>query len=107
MKTSQLSESAKEDLLIGYVGQVKAVSDQVQELQQLKDYVNTTEFQGLDAHEKKLALVADTHSQQEQEVEGISRQAQELMKAYNQIMLQLSAQCVQWRENLTQLESQR
>ena len=105
MKTSRVSREAKEDLLLGYVSQVEAVSGQVDELQQLKDYVSTTEFQGLDAHEKKLATVARVHSQQEQSVEDISRQARELMKAYNQITLQLSAQCIEWGSRLDQAET--
>lgn len=106
-KTSSVSQTAKEDLLLGYMGQVEAMSGHVDQLQRLKDYINTTEFQGLDAHEKTLAAVARTHSQQEQEVEEISRQARELMKAYNQITLQLSAQCIEWERELTQLETQK
>lgn len=105
-KTS-VSQRAREDLLIGYVGQLRAVSAQVDELQKLKDYINTTEFQGLDAHEKKLAAVSHTHGQQEQEVEEISHQARELLKAYNQITLQLSAQCVEWERELSQSETKR
>lgn len=105
--TSQVSQSAKEDLLLGYVSQVEAASAQFDQLQILRDYINTTEFQGLDSHEKKLAAVSRTHSQQEQAVEEISHQARELMKAYNQITLQLSAQCIEWERELSQLQTQR
>ena len=104
-KNSAVTQSAREDLLLGYSAQLEAASGQVEELHQLKDYVNTTEFQGLDAHEKTLASVASVHSQQEQAVQDISQQAQELMKAYSQIMLQLSAQRVEWAEELTRLEA--
>lgn len=105
--TSRLTQDAKEDLLLGYTGKVEAVSRQVDQLQSLKDYVNTTEFQGLDAHERKLAAVAHTHGQQEQAVEEASCQARELMKTYNQIMLQLSAQCIEWDRELARLEAQK
>lgn len=101
-KTSQVTQGAKEDLLLGYVRQVETVSGPVEQLQRLKDYINTTEFQGLEAHEKELAAVSRTHSQQEQAVEEITRQARELMKAYNQITLQLSAQCIEWDKQLRQ-----
>ena len=77
----------------------------MEELQQLKDYINTTEFQGLDSHEKKLAAIANVHCHHEQKIEEISHQARELLKVYNQIILQLSAQCVEWEEKLTQAES--
>ena len=82
------------------------MSRHVDDLHKLKDYINTTEFQGLDTHEKKLAAVSHKHSQQEQAVEEISHQARELMKAYNQITLQLSAQCIEWDRELSQLETQ-
>ena len=106
-KTSLVSQAAREELLLGYVGQLRAVSGQVDELQKLKDYINTTEFQGLDAHEKKLAAVSRTHCQQEQAVEEISCQARELLKTYNQITLQLSAQCIEWERELSQSETKR
>ena len=106
IKTTQMTQSSKEDLLLGYTGQIKAVSQQVEELQQLKDYVNTTEFQGLDSQEKQLNGIANMHNQQELKIEEIFQQAQKLVKAYNQIILQLSAQCVEWGEKLSQLESQ-
>ena len=101
---TQASQEAKEDLLVGYVAQLQAVTGKLEELQQLKDYVNTTEFQGLDMHEKKLAGVANVHSQQELVVEDISRQTQGLLKAYSDIILQLSAQCVTWGEQVAKLE---
>ncbi len=105
-KNSAATQSAREDLLLGYSAQLEATSEQVEKLHQLKDYVNTTEFQGLETHEKKLASVASMHNQQEQLVEeDISRQARELMKAYSQIMLQLSAQRVEWEEELSRLEA--
>lgn len=77
----------------------------VEDLQRLKDYINTTEFQGLEAHERRLASVASTHSQQEMAVEEVSQQARELMKAHSLITLQMSAQCIKWQEDLDQLES--
>lgn len=94
--------SAKEDLLVGYVKQLEMVTNvaQVEELQQLKDYVNTTEFQGLESHEKQLAGVVGRHAEQERTVEELAGKVQALLKTYYQIMLQLSAQCVAWDEDL-------
>ena len=74
-------------------------------MHQLKDYVNSTECQGLEAHEKRLARVAAVHLEQEARVEEIARQSQELMEGYRKLMLQLSAQCVQWDEVLGQHEA--
>ncbi len=106
-KTSAMSPAAREDLLLGYVGQIQAVIGQVDELLGLKDYVSTTEFQGLEAHEKKLAAVSQVHSQQEQAMADISHQARELMKAYNEITSQLSAQCIEWNHKLSQLQAEK
>lgn len=105
IRTGAAVPSAREDLLVSYVDQVKALGEQVEELQQLKDYVNTTEFQGLEAHEKRLATVANIHSQQEQKLEQMTEEAQRLVKVYNEIMLQLSAQCMEWGEELARRES--
>ena len=94
----KLSDSAKTELLIRYASQLKDLSKPIEELQKLKDYLNLTEFQGLQEHEKKLASVATTHAQQELQIEEISRQVHELLSAYSKIMLQLSAQLVEWGE---------
>ena len=86
------------------MGQLEPVVGSVEELHRLKDYINTTEFQGLEAHERRLASVASVHSQQEMAVEEMSQQAGEIMKAYSLITLQMSAQCVKWGEDLDKLE---
>ena len=102
----KLSEDSKAELLLGYQEQLEPLSKQVDEVQKLKDYLNTTEFQGLDNQEKKLAAVASVHSQQELQVEALSKQIRGLMQAYHKIVLQLSAQCVEWDETVSRLESQ-
>ena len=98
------SEAAVEDLLVGYMDKLKVAYEKMDELQQLKDYINSTEFQGLVRHEKTLAGVAGVHSQQEQEVGDISYQAQRLVKLYGQVTMQLSTQCVTWEEEVRKIE---
>ena len=94
----KLTDSAKTDLLIGYTTQLSNLSKPIEELQRLKDYLNVTEFQGLEEHEKKLSTVAILHSQQELLVEQMTQQVHQLLSAYSRIMLQLSAQLVEWGE---------
>ncbi len=94
----KLTDSAKTDLLIGYTAQLTDLSKPIEELQRLKDYLNVTEFQGLEEHEKKLLSVAILHSQQERLVEQLTGQVHQLLSAYSRIMLQLSAQLVEWGE---------
>ena len=72
------------------------------QVHQLKDYVNSTECQGLETHEKKLASVAATHLEQEVGVAKLTQQTHALMEDYRKLMLQLSAQCIQWDEALRQ-----
>lgn len=103
-KATPPSQAAIEDLLVSYVDKLKVVNEKVEELQQLKDYINSTEFQGLVRHEKRLAEVAGVHSQQEQAVGDISHQAQRLVKMYGEVILQLSAQCVTWEEEVAKIE---
>ena len=77
----------------------------VDEIQSHKDYLNTTEFQGLDNHEKKLAAATRLHTQQEVQVETLSTQIRDLTHTYHRMILQLSAQCVEWNEMLSEHES--
>lgn len=95
-------DRAKENLLICYAQQLESdmPTSQVEEIQQLKDYVNSTEFQGLENYEKKLSQVVGRQGEQERELEKLTEDVQGLLKTYYQIMLQLSAQCVVWREEL-------
>ena len=68
-------------------------------MHQLKDYINSTECQGLEGHERNLARVAAKHLELEALVADLTRQSQALMEGYRKLMLQLSAQCVQWDES--------
>ena len=77
----------------------------VDEIQSHKDYLNSTEFQGLDNHEKKLAAATRVHTQQEMQVETLSTQIRDLAHTYHRIILQLSAQCIEWDELLSKQES--
>lgn len=103
----KLSEDAKVELFLNFAEQLKPLSERVEEIQKLKDYLNTTEFQGLESHEKKLAAVTNVHTQQEIQVEDLTQQVVDLTQVYHRIILQLSAQCVEWDEVLTKLESRR
>ena len=75
------------------------------QVHQLKDYINSTECQGLETHEKKLATVSATHLEQEARVAELTQQTHALMDGYRRVMLQLSAQCVQWDEALGERET--
>ena len=101
----KVSEEEKRELFLGYANQLKPFCEQVEDVQKLKDYLNATEFQGLDDLEKKLAAIARTHTQEEQAMEEVGRQIKELLETYQKIMLQLSAQCVAWGETLDRLET--
>ena len=112
------TESARTELLCTQVEQLKQLTDRIEEVRkhfsssryiflqvhQLKDYINSTECQGLETHERKLAGVAATHLEQEANVADLTRQTHSLMEGYRKLMLQLSAQCIQWDEALAQRE---
>ena len=102
---ARLSPDSRSELLVGYAKKLAPISDEVEAVQQLKDYLNTTEFQGLESHERKLAVVAGRHGAQEREVERVSGEVKSLLESYQQIVLQLSAQCVEWDELLSRLEA--
>lgn len=103
----KVTEDEKRELFLGYAKQLKPFCEQVDDVQKLKDYLNVTEFQGLDDLEKKLAAIARGHVQEEQSVEEVGSQTKKLLETYQKIMLQLSAQCVAWGETLDRLEAQK
>ena len=101
-----MSEEEKRELFLGYARQLKPFAEQVEDIQKLKDYLNATEFQGLDDLEKKLASVAKTHTRDQQVVEEVGEQVKGLLETYQKIMLEASAQCVAWGETLDRLQKQ-
>jgi len=101
----KLSDNSKAELLLSYGAQLKPLCEKAEEIQKLKDYLHTTEFQGLDSHEKKLAVIANLHVQQEMQVQALRHQTEELLRVYNRILLQLSGQCVEWEEVISQCEA--
>ncbi|CAI8051685.1 Dynactin subunit 3 [Geodia barretti] len=101
----KMTEGAKVELLCGEVEQLRKFTDRMEEVHQLKDYINSTECQGLETHEKKLATVSATHLEQEARVAELTQQTHTLMDGYRRVMLQLSAQCVQWDEALGERET--
>ena len=102
----KLTEDAKKELLVGQVSQLQQFSEKMEEVRHLKDYINSTECQGLESHEKNLARVAASHAEQDTTVQELTQQTGTLMEAYRRLVLQLSAQCVEWDELLRQYEGQ-
>ena len=101
----KVSEEEKRELFLGYARQLKPFCEQVEDIHKLKDYLNATEFQGLDDLEKKLASVAKAHTQDQQVIEETGEQVKQLLVTYQKMMLELSAQCVAWGETLDKLQS--
>lgn len=104
---ARLSADSKAELLVGYSKKLAPLCSRADEIHQLKDYLNATEFQGLENLERRLANVARRHGEQEREVEGVSEEVRELLALYQRTVMQMSAQCVEWSELLSRLEAAR
>lgn len=103
----KLSVAAKEELLLCYSEQLDRLEVEVGQLQALKDTVNSSAFRGMESQEKQISSLARTHVIQEEEVAKLSKQVREFVDTYSKLLLQVSSQCVQWDEILTQLEKGR
>ena len=104
VKALTMTEEGKEELLLCSVEQFEEVQDQVEELQSLKDCVNSSAFRGLEQYEKKLSAVAAGHVKQEAEVETLTKDVGSFVHLYTSLFLQMSAKCVEWEETVSQLE---
>lgn len=107
LRSLNLNAPAKKELLLYYVEQLQKYQNDIDDLQLLKETVNTTSYQGTEAVEKDLSQLAATHVQQEDEVVGLTSRVHLFIDQYTKLILQLSAQCVEWDEVVTQLETQR
>ena len=101
----KLNDSAKQELLLCYADQLQKYQQDIEDLLFLKDSLNSSSFQGLGAEEKTLSKIASGHIQQETEVAELTSHVHKFIDSYTKFLLQLSAQCVQWDEIVTQLET--
>lgn len=101
----KLNDSAKQELLLCYAEQLQKYQQDIEDLLFLKDSLNSSSFQGLGAEEKTLSKIASGHIQQEEEVAELTSHVHKFIDSYTKFLLQLSAQCVQWDEIVTQLET--
>ena len=103
VKALTLTEEGKEELLLCSVEQLEEVQDRVEELQSLKDCVNSSAFRGLEQY-GKLSAIAAGHVKQEAEVQALTKDIGSFVDLYTNMLLQMSAKCVEWEETVSQLE---
>lgn len=106
LKSKRLAEGSKE-LLFGYVDRLSQHQEQVEELKILRSYLNSKAFQDMDQIDKKLSPIALAHIKQEGEVDTLTSQTQMFLDTYSKLLLQLSDQCIQWDNTVSQLERAR
>ena len=104
VKALTITEEGKEELLLCGVEQLEEVQDRVEELQSMKNCLNSSAFRGLEQYEKKLSTIAAGHVKQEAEVETLTKDIDSFVHLYTSLLLQMSAKCVEWEETVSQLE---
>ena len=107
LTSAKLSEDAKAELLVAYAAQLKGLCKDLDQLRGANEFLNTSEFRGLENHEKALAGIARRHTQQEAELQAIVQRSKDVLNAYQKATFQISTQCVVWDELLSTLEQQK
>ena len=107
MSSAQLSGDTKAELLVTYATQLSGLCKDLDQLKGANEFLNTSEFRGLDNHEKALAGIARRHTQQEADLQALVQRSKDVLNAYQKAMFQISTQCVVWDELLTTLERQK
>lgn len=107
LRSLNLNAPAKEELLLYYAEQLQKYQNDIDDLQDLKDSVNVSSFQGTESTQRELSLLAANHIRQEEEVEDLTSRVHRFIDQYSKLILALSAQCVEWDEIITQLETQK
>ena len=105
--SATLPEDAKAELLVTYANQLSGLCKDLDQLRGANEFLNTSEFGGLEKHEKVLAGIARRHTQQEAELQALTQRSKDVLNAYQKAMFQISTQCVVWDELLTTLERQK
>jgi hypothetical protein len=99
----KLNQSAKEELLFWYADQIEKYQHDIEELQYLKDVIDSSSpaFQELHGKDKALSQIASTHIQQEHQVDQLTTGTRQLVDVYTKFLIQTSSQCVKWDELTT------
>lgn len=105
--SAKLSDEAKAELLVTYAGQLSSLCKDLDQLKDANEFLNTSEFRGLQNHEKALARIARRHTQQEADLQALAQHTKDVLNAYQKAMFQISTQCVAWDELLTTLEQRK
>lgn len=105
LNSLKLNESATQELLLCYADQLHKYQQDIDDLHQLKDAINSMSLQGIETTEKSIAQLSSVHIQQEEKVAQLATCVQSFLDSYSKFLLQVSSQCVKWDETLTQLET--
>lgn len=105
LQSLKLNDSAAQELLLCYTDQIHKYQQDIEDLNMLKETVNSSAFQGLETTEKDISSIASMHLQQEEEVTQLTNRVHHFIDSYTKFIFHLSSRCVQWDETLAQMET--
>ena len=100
----QLSEGSKGELVIGQASRLAPLCARLEAARGAREFLNTSEFRGLDGHERSLSAAARAQAAQEQEVRDLARQTRGLLDTYYKFVQEVSRRFVACDEQLARLE---
>ena len=106
MNSIKLDEKAKEELLLCFAEQLAKIQEQAEEIEGLKDFVNSPSFRGLEKESKDISSLAQAHVAQDEKVKFLTKQVQSFLESYTKLLLKLSQQCVDWDDTVSKLSRQ-
>ncbi len=95
----KLDERAKEELLLSYTEHLIKIQDQLEDINALKDSINSPSFRGLETHTRGISLLASQHIDQETDTELLANRVQLFVDTYTKLLIKLSQQCIEWDDS--------
>ena len=96
----KLDERAKEELLFSYTEHLIKIQDQLEDINVLKDSINSPSFRGLEKETRDISQLAGEHINQEKDAELLANRVQVFVDSYTKLLIKLSQQCVEWDGDL-------
>ena len=99
------SDEMKTEVVLHRAEEIEKMASQLAKVQELKDNINSENFQGIEEVEKKLVPLSKVHISQQHIAEEMSKEVAELLANYNLIVEGLSQKFMEWDSLITKMES--
>ena len=99
------TDDMKTEVVLHQSEEIEKMASQLAKVKELKDNINSENFQGIEEVERKLVSLSKVHVSQQHVTAEMSKEVAELLANYNMIIEDLCQKFVEWDQLLTKMES--